>query len=423
MRTIWLVAKHEIVRTLQQRSFWLLTILMPLLLVGIQAYAVIVDQDLDSNSTGEMQASENAPAAAAPRIGLIDEAGLIQTYPPGFPSDLLIPFPNPAAARSALESGQIDQAVWVPADYLATGEVRVFDTQFQFLPNGSASRAPFDITEERVIAYLINANLIDNAELVNALQDPTPGLQITRHVLRPPESAQADRMALALLVGTVIPYVLYFLLVLGSSYLMRSVVAEKENRTAEVLLVSVSPRGLMVGKILGLGVVTFIQFIIWVGGGALALNRGSSLMNVANFEFPTGFLLWAVCYLILGYLLYGSVMAAAGAIANNAREAAQVTWLLILPLLPTLMFGQDFVQEPDSGLALFLSLFPLSAPSAMVTRLAVAPVPFWQLAISLGGLLLTTYVFVLLAARFFRSGNLLSGASFEWRRMISAWRG
>ena len=204
---------------------------------------------------------------------------------------------------------------------------------------------------------------------------------------------------------------------------MRSVVAEKENRTVEVLLVSVSPRALMIGKLLGLGLITFFQFVVWMGGGALALSRGAVALNLSAFEFPAGFFVWGVIYLILGYLLYGSIMAAAGASSNNPRESAQVTWILIIPLMPTLMFGQDFAQDPDSGLALFLSLFPFSAPSAMVTRLAVAPVPWWQLAISVLGLLVTAYFFIVMAARFFKSGNLISGTPFNWKRLATGWRG
>ncbi|MCL7454640.1 MAG: ABC transporter permease, partial [Anaerolineae bacterium] len=123
------------------------------------------------------------------------------------------------------------------------------------------------------------------------------------------------------------------------------------------------------------------------------------------------------------YLLFSSIMVAAGALANNAREGGQVTWLLIIPLMPTLMFGPSFVEQPHGTLALVLSLFPFSAPSAMVTRLAVADVPIWQILISLAGLAVTAYVFILLAGRFFRAGNLLSQQAFSWRRLATAWRG
>jgi ABC-2 type transport system permease protein len=209
---------------------------------------------------------------------------------------------------------------------------------------------------------------------------------------------------------------------MGSSYLLRSVVAEKENRTAEVLLLSLNPRELMAGKIGAMSVMTLVQVVVWVGGGIVILNRGAELMSVARFAFPPGFLLWAILFLILGFLLFASVMAAAGAISPTAREGNQVIWLLILPLMPTLMFGSTFLEAPNGTLALVLSLFPFSAPAAMVTRLAVANVPLWQVLVSLGGLALTMYFFVTLAARFFQARNLLSQESFNWRRMATGWR-
>jgi ABC-2 type transport system permease protein len=95
-------------------------------------------------------------------------------------------------------------------------------------------------------------------------------------------------------------------------------------------------------------------------------------------------------------------------LANNVREGGQLTWLLIIPLMPTLMFGQVFVEQHNGLLSVVLSLFPFSAPSAMVTRLAIAPVPLWQVLLSLGGLGASAYLFLLLASRFFRAGNLLS---------------
>ncbi len=179
----------------------------------------------------------------------------------------------------------------------------------------------------------------------------------------------------------------------------------------------------MAGKILAMNTVTLLQAIVWVGGGFLVLNQGAQTLNVPPFEYPPGFFLWFVPFLVLGFLLYASFMAAAGALAPNAREGNQMTWLLIVPLMPTLLFAQEFLTEPHGTLAVVLSLFPFSAPSAMVTRLAVAPdVPVWQPLLSLSGLALTTYVIVLMAARFFRPGTLLSDASFSWRRLATGWR-
>ncbi|MDY7075902.1 MAG: ABC transporter permease [Chloroflexota bacterium] len=421
MRNLWLVSKYEVITTLKRPSFWIMTFLMPALLFGIQFYGALQDSDLDLGSA-DADKTEGTSAADMPVIGLVDEAGLISEMPVDFPTDLFQPYADEATARVALEADEIEQYVHIPADYVATGDVTVYDKNFQILASGEDMGAAFHSTNEWMLAYLINLNLTGDAQLVDALRNPIPAARAERHVINPPVETDESVRALAKIVASVMPYMFYFILLVGSSYLLRSVTAEKENRTVEVLLLSLHPRQLMMGKVLGLSVVTLVQLSIWFGGGALILNRGTALLNVSGFIFPPGFIAWAILFLALGFLLFASVMAAAGAIAPTAREGNQVIWLLVLPLIPTLMFSQLFAEEPGSPLVLVLSLFPFSAPSAMVTRLALGEVPLWQVIAGLAGLALTTYLFILLAARFFRADNLLSDASFNWRRLAAGWR-
>jgi ABC-2 type transport system permease protein len=423
MRNIWLVIKHDVGVTVRQRSFWIFTLLVPALLLAVNAYSIIqrgglssTDQDADS------QEATNTTLADLSGIGLVDEAGLLTEMPPDFPPDFFVRFPDKAAARAALEAGEIPQYVHLPADYVASGEVTVYDQGFQLFSTGENMGVAFASNQAWILPYVINYNLVGDQQLLDALQNPVPSALAEFHALQPQVQDDTETQAMAELVASVMPYIYYFLLVMGSSYLMRSVVAEKENRTAEVLLLSLNPRELMVGKMLAMSLVMWLQVLVWVGGGILILDRGAEVLNMARFTFPPGFLAWALGFLVFGYLLFASVMAAAGAIAPTAREGAQVTWLLILPLMPTLMFGPAFLEDPNGTLSVVLSLFPFSAPSAMVTRLAVAHVPLWQILVSLAGLAVTAYLFVVLAARFFRSGNLLSDESFNWRRMATGWR-
>jgi ABC-2 type transport system permease protein len=423
MRNIWLVIKHDVGVTVRQRSFWIFTLLVPALLLAVNAYTIIergglssTDQDADS------QEATSTSLADLPALGLVDEADLIAEMPPGIPPDLFVRFPDEAAARAALEAGEIKQYIHLPADYVATGEITVYDQGFQLFSTGENMGVAFASNQAWILPYVINYNLVGDQQLLDALQNPVPSALAEFHALHPPAQDDTEIQAMAELVASVMPYIYYFLLVMGSSYLMRSVVAEKENRTAEVLLLSLNPLELMIGKMLAMSLVMWLQVVVWVGGGILILDRGAEVMNMARFTFPPGFLAWALGFLVCGYLLFASVMAAAGAIAPTAREGAQVTWLLILPLMPTLMFGPAFVEDPNGTLSVVLSLFPFSAPSAMVTRLAVAQVPLWQILVSLAGLAATAYLFVVLAARFFRSGNLLSDESFNWRRMATGWR-
>jgi len=421
MRNIWLVIKHEVVTTLKRPSFWVMTFLMPALLLGLQIYSAIQDSDLDLGSA-DADKTEETSTTDMPVIGLVDEAGIIAEMPVDFPPDLFLPYTDEATARAALEADEIEQYVHISADYVATGDVTVYDKNFRILASGENMGAAFHSANEWMLAYLINLNLTGDAQLVSVLRDPVPAANAERHIVNPPVETDESVRALGELVARVMPYMFYFILLVGSSYLLRSVAAEKENRTVEVLLLSLHPRQLMMGKILGLSAVTLVQLGIWLGGGMLILNRGAALLDVSSFTFPPGFIVWAILFLALGFLLFASVMAAAGAIAPTAREGNQVTWLLIIPLMPTLMFSQLFVEEPNNPLTLVLSLFPFSAPSAMLTRLAVGEVPLWQIIVSLAGLALTTYLMVVLAGRFFRASNLLSDAPFNWRRLATGWR-
>jgi len=422
MRNIWIVIKHDIGATLRQRSFWIFTFLVPVILLALNVYNVI-ESGAVGGTDSDTSEEESASLAALGAIGLVDEANLIAKMPPDFPDGIFVRFPDEDTARAALENGQVEQYVLLPADYVRSGQIEIYDRDFQIMSTGeNMGVASLGSNTEWVLPYIINYNLVGDEQLLVALQNPVPGALAEYHVLRPSDETGTGNEGLARIVGTVLPYLYYFLLLMGSSYLLRSVVAEKENRTAEVLLLSLDPRELMIGKMLAMSAVMWLQVIVWVGGGIILLNRGTDLLNLGQFSFPPGFLAWALAFLILGYLLYASVMAAAGAIAPNAREGGQVTWLLVIPLMPTLMFGMEFVGNPNSTLPLVLSLFPFSAPSAMVTRLALAQVPLWQILVSLAGLALTTYLFITLAGRFFRAGNLLSQESFNWRRLATGWR-
>jgi ABC-2 type transport system permease protein len=411
MRKLFLVAKHDVLMTLRQRSFWILTLIMPMILLASNAAGFMTNTPQDGEGLAALLGLSDGPTA----FGLVDQAGLVQQVPAELEA-LLVRYDDVEAARAGLAAGEVGEYAVVPPDYVATGKMDVYGQEVQILSGGAGG------TAGAVVPYLVALNLTGDPAVTGALNNPTPASLAERHDLAPETGEGAGNRAMASLVAQIVPMMYYFLLVMGSNYLLRSVVAEKENRTVEMLLLSVEPRQMMVGKILAASAVTVIQVVFWVGGGVFLLSRGAQVMNVAGFAFPPGFIVWAVLFLLLGFLLFSSVMAAAGAMANSMREGGQITFLLIVPLMPTLLFAQSFLDEPHGLLAVALSLFPFSAPSAMVTRMAVAQVPVWQIVLSLAGLAATAYVFVALAGRFFRAGNLLSSQAFQWRRLLTGWR-
>jgi len=423
MHNVGLVAKHAIVTILRKRSFWILTFIMPAFLLSFQVYAAIKSSDTENTRVGPgAQTTRIETPSDFPAIGLVDEAEIITRMPAGVPENLFVRYPDQVTARSALDAGQVEQYVLIPSDYLTNGKVTIYDREFQITSNGQDMGLAFNSSNEGVLNYLITYNLTGNEQISMALRNPTPGQLAEYHPIKPAQQTSAINQTLVMVIGQAIPYLFYFILLIGSGFLLQSVTAEKENRTVEVLLLSVSPKEIMAGKVFGLGIVILIQLLIWLGGGLITLQRSTAFMAVSSLHFPPSFIIWAVLYLILGYLTFGGIMAASGAIAPTAREGNQITYLLILPLLPTLMFASEFAENPHGVLPVILSLFPLSAPSAMVTRLALTEVPIWQILISLAGLTITAYLVITLAGRFFRADSLLSTASFSWRRLLTGWQ-
>jgi ABC-2 type transport system permease protein len=419
MRTTWLVMKHAIATTLRKRSFWLFTFLMPAFLLAFNTYYFLRDAGVTLGDSE--QAAEEAPAPEIPAIGLVDDAGIVEQLPEAVPAGMFQLIADRETALADLESGALDQVVYIPSDYVNSGDVTIYTRNFQITSDQNGGVATGS-AQAWLLPYILTLNLVDEPALANAVFNPTPGNAIQFHPMTSPAPDAGSNLALARIIASVTPYVYYFVLVISAGYMMQSVTAEKENRVVEVLLTSAEPRQIMVGKILGMSVVVLLQISVWLGAAAVGLNRLTQTLDLSSYSLPPGFLIWSLLFLVLGYLLYASVMAAAGAIAPSAREAGQVTWLLILPLLPTLMFGVEFAEDPHGTLALALSLFPFSAPSAMVTRLAVADIPLWQVLLSLALLAGTAYLFVSLSARFFRADNLLSDAAFNWKRLLTGWR-
>jgi ABC-2 type transport system permease protein len=210
--------------------------------------------------------------------------------------------------------------------------------------------------------------------------------------------------------------IFYLVITMTGSFMLQSVSKEKENRTIEVLLLSVRPRDLMLGKILGLGVVALLQIVVW--GGAMLVFGGVSLNGLSALGLPDGFFIWALLYFVLGYLVYASLLGALGALAPSAREGAQFTFFVMLPLFIPLMLNSALIEAPNSGLTTFLSLFPLTSPVTMITRLAAGNVPIAQLLLGLVLLAITTYGIIVYSARFFRADTLLSFNALNFKRIV-----
>jgi ABC-2 type transport system permease protein len=215
---------------------------------------------------------------------------------------------------------------------------------------------------------------------------------------------------------------IFYIVILGSSSLMlNSVTNEKTNRIMEILMTSIKPMQILTGKILALGVIGLLQTIVWSGSGFLLLRFSGRTMNVSQaFQLPLSILVWGILFFLCGYALYASIMAGVGAMVPNLREASQATTLVIIPLVIPMALISVIVESPNGALATIFSLFPLTAPVTMMTRLAAGNVPFWQPIFSILLLIGSSYFVIRSVSGLFHAQNLLSGQEFKVKYFIKA---
>jgi len=233
-----------------------------------------------------------------------------------------------------------------------------------------------------------------------------------------PSTRLSDDTPLAFFIPYIVMLLYYMLILMAAGFLVSSVNKERESRVLEIMLVTITPRELLSGKFIGLGLIGLLVNILWVGTAyGLLVISGTTFQMPADFQLAPHILLWGVVYFLLGYAVYASLLGAVGALVPNLRETSQATMVVILPMMIPLMFVSVLVQQPNGFLAIALSLFPLTSPVTMMLRLSITAVPPWQLGLSVILLLLTAVLILRVVAGMFRAQTMLSGQPMSIRNI------
>ncbi|MBI5836914.1 MAG: ABC transporter permease [Candidatus Eisenbacteria bacterium] len=311
-------------------------------------------------------------------------------------------YPDLTAAQSALRENEVSEVLVVPADYLERGRVRLYGHSDGF--GASAS-------ERAVRAWLARGLLEGRVDSLRAERALKPAAEIASYARNRQGRFELrdDRRRIADLV---IPIGLGMLLAIcimsGGQYLLQGLAEEKESRILESMLCSVSPEELLAGKLIGLGGAGLTLVAAWMGMAGVGAGAAAAVLPL---HFSAGMLLAAVAYFVLGYLMFASMMAGVGAVAGSAREAQQISVMFVVSMMFPFFVLTTLLESPDSALAVGLSLFPTSAPLAMMLRMAspVSSVPAWQVGLSLALLALGAWLALRVSARIFRIGMLAYG--------------
>ncbi|MCJ7625897.1 MAG: ABC transporter permease [Anaerolineaceae bacterium] len=397
MDRIWLVFRHEYVRHVLRKRFLFAILSLPLMIIVmalVGLLAVIVQFD-------------SKPAGYVDLSGLLEDpiTSSLSNEVTSFSYVEMIPYPDETTANAALEDKDIQAYFVLEKDYLLTGRVRLV-----------ARQAPGDNVENAFDA-LLKVNLFAN--------QPE---QVTARLLNGNDivvrSATDDReLAGEQWFNLLIPIFsgVLFIIVINTSggYLLGAVVEEKENRTIEIILTSISPTQLMSGKILGNLSVGLTQILIWAMFPSIAFLLLRGRVPFLNEIQIGGQFAWLVFItLVLAFIMIAALMAAIGATATESSEAQQISGLFTLPLVIPFWFITSIMTNPNGPLAVGLSIFPLTAPITLPMRAAFTAIPGWQLAISLGLLFCSSIGSLWLAGAAIRLGMLRYGKRLSLKELL-----
>jgi ABC-2 type transport system permease protein len=396
MNKFWQVARHEYQRHVFTRRFVLVGFLSVPLFILVMGGLILLIFSLEVNTTP---------------IGYVDHSGLLadslpapDPEPPGRPISML-PFENETAALSAMEAGQIQAYYVIPGDYLSTGNLNVFHL--------GAIKSP---AISRFYAFL-EANLLRNTspEISNRIEK---GAEIIYQSLDGSRSLSSDNWVMIVL-PMVIGIVFMIAMFSTGGYLMHAVVEEKENRTMEVIITSVSPNQFMAGKIIGDIASGLTQIFLWMLFIFLPIFLfRNSVPLLKGIQIGTQTLLLVSFVMLPAFIVVSALMAAIGATVSEAREGQQMVGLVSLPVWIPYMLTGLLMTSPNSPLALGLSLFPLTAPLTMLMRDAITILPAWQIALSAIIQVASAVGAIWLASRAFRMGMLRTGQPLKWSEIF-----
>ncbi|HSJ13166.1 MAG TPA: ABC transporter permease [Longimicrobiales bacterium] len=423
MRELLLVSERELRERVRTRSFLIGTLMLPVLVLLVLAVTSVTEE----TGMRRLVVVDEAP----PPLGEAFVVALNRAGQRGFQP---VPRRGGSAARyrvevvrgpidsigpelrRRLETARIDGYVVLPGDLRETGRVhfRSRDNDGTAMLRDVRTAATDAVQADRLVRSGLQLDNIGNLlEPATVEAGPSEG--------RSPRGVQTSFYG-AFFVATII----YLMIALYGTGVTRSVLEEKNNRIAEVLISSMRATHLMAGKILGVGAAVLLQVSIWIATFALVVTQSgwvSSRLGInadalAVIVTQPGTTALLVAYLVLGFLLFAALFAGLGAAVTSDQEAQAYQMLIMLPLFLPLFFLFQLTTDPLGRLARMLGLVPLTSPVAMPMRMAAGPIPVPDLLLSLGALLLATAAVAWVSGKIYRIGLLATGRKPTLRELL-----
>jgi ABC-2 type transport system permease protein len=399
MHNFWMIFKDEYKKRTGKRSFLIMTIGLPLMIALLMGVIITVAE----KSAGEKP------------IGYVDQSGLIhgEVTLPRDQEDYSVeikPYASEADAKNALAAGQIQSFYVIPSNYLQAKEINRYDWQ----------RGPSTVAQSQFSHFL-------RASLAAALPPEAQSL-----ILEPPELVVramdgsreiSNGNVTSILIPFIAGFLFFFSTVTSASYLLQVVADEKENRTMEILMTSISPEQFISGKALSLMSVSLTQLGVWIlviaTGVFIARPYAPELQSI---NIPLDYLLVGILFFLPAFALIAGLMIAIGSAVTETRQGQQISGVLNLLFIFPFFFSVLVFTAPNSPLMVILTLFPTTSFITVSMRWGVTAIPLVQLILSWLLLVLSATASVWAATRIFRLGMLRYGQRLSLRSAIQGLR-
>lgn len=441
MNKLKLIIQHEYMTMVGKKSFIVMTLLIPFLILIVGCIPVLlayINSSADTSIT---------------RIAVIDESGNYGSAFKDTPNYRFMVMQGDKAVnarefyKNAGES--IDAVMVIPANVLDDQQATIYSENT--IDQGTISMLTNCLSDTLARAKIASFN---DPDLESKIEQSQVSAQVKSIKWNEEGDEQEQSAQFASILGMILSFLTYTFVLSYGAMIMNSVVEEKTNRIVEVIVSSCRPMELMMGKIIGVGLVGLTQFAIWVvllgigylvlglvAGGAMAVSNpeaitagmnlpggtdmASGMVDSTMSEVMTALasINWLsllgnfVIYFIGGYLLYASLFAGFGSAVDQASDSSQFTMPIILIMIIALYAGIACIENPSGPMAVWCSIIPFTSPVVMMVRLPF-DVPWWQLLLSIVLLYATAFACIWISARIYRTGILLYGKKRTFKEVL-----
>lgn len=429
-----IVAKREFKVTIRRKAYLIFTFGMPfflLIYMGIVSIPGIIlhKKEMQKRAVGIVDLSdvvkfELAKDAASlaeesqeifeTMLGDIDKLPVTDKERKLFESLLKgvepIQYGSGEEAEEAMRSGRIFMYYVIPENYIESGEVLSYTGEASIFTRKGKSGFMRKLLIMSLLSGRVDPQIQERVHRPLKLVEFTmeEGKFVEKNIVR-----EIGTIAVPLAFGML----LLISIMMSSGFLLQGVAEEKESRVIEIILSSIRPDELLLGKLLGLGGAGFLQMLVWLSIGSIPAIIWLAVLNI---KFTT--VLIAIVYYILGFLLFGSLMAGTGSLGSNLKESQQLTIMWTLPSVIPMVFIMLIIEEPNSTIARIFSYIPLTSPLTMIIRNATGKVPIWEVFLTILLLIGSIYVSIKLFGKVFRIGLLMYGKRPRLKEIIKAAR-